>query len=631
MLKAACRRHWYLTSIAACAALLAAGCGGGPSWTSITIVASNAAIAVGQTSQLHASESNSLGITSDVTSSVTWSSSNTAIATVSTAGLLTALTPGNTTITAALKKSTGSLALTINTASVKQLKVSPQSATVFTNAQQQFTATATYSNGTTGDLTGAVTWSVIPSSVATITAGGLLEAVSAGSFTVAASSGSVTGTATGAVSDPVLSAIAIAPANANISSGASQQFTVTGTYSDQSTKDLTASVTWASSDTSALTITAAGLATAASVTAITPVSVSAQLGYLSAKAAVNVTPQAAMTALQVRPTSSSIAGTAEQHTALAFYSDGTQQDVTSQVTWSVAAADLSANAERKAGNSKALRANAQPADSSTSAISVNQSGIDYANQPGAANVQANLGSLQSQSVVLVTAATVNAIAISSTNLLFPISATQQFSLIGWFSDGSSQDLTLTANWQSSDTSIATVDSNGVVTGVSAGRVTLTASFGGLTTTKVAQILSTDLVSTTISVPNPLLVTGTAENVSVIGTFADGTSQDLTPLATWSSSNTSVLQIDNTGFVQIVGGGSAQVTSTVAGVSSVATIFSANATLLSIEIDPANASFALGTSLPFTALGFYSDGAQVNITPLVLWVSSDPTVDRKSVV
>lgn len=548
------------------------------------------------------------------------------MATVNTAGLLTALTPGNTTITAALKKTTGSLALTINTASVKQLKVSPQSATVFTNAQQQFTATATYSNSTTGDLTGAVTWSVTPSSVATITAGGLLKAVSAGSFTVTASSGSVTGTATGAVSGPALSAIAIAPANANISSGASQQFTATGTYSDQSTKDLTASVTWASSDTSALTITAAGLATAASVTATTPVSVSAQLGSLSANAAVNVTPQAAMTALQVRPTSSSIAaGTAEQHTALAFYSDGTQQDVTSQVTWSVAAANLSANAMRRAGNSKALRANAQPADSSTSAISVNQSGVDYANQPGAADVQASLGSLQSQSVVLVTAATVNAIAISSTNLLFPINATQQFSLNGWFSDGSSQDLTLTANWQSSDTSIATVNSNGIVTGVSAGRVTLTASFGGLTTTKVAQILSTDLVSTTIRVPDPVLSLGTAENVSVVGTFSDGSSQDLTPLATWSSSDTSVLQIDNTGFVQVTGTGRVQITSMVGGVSSVATIFSVTATLLSIEIDPANASFALGTSLPFTALGFFSDGAQIDLSSSVLWVSSDPTV------
>ena len=63
---------------------------------------------------------------------------------------------------------------------------------------------------------------------------------------------------------PTISSIAVTPANPSIVAGVTQQFTATGTYSDGSTQNLTGSVTWTSSNTTVATISASGLASAAS-------------------------------------------------------------------------------------------------------------------------------------------------------------------------------------------------------------------------------------------------------------------------------------------------------------------------------------------------------------------------------
>lgn len=60
---------------------------------------------------------------------------------------------------------------------------------------------------------------------------------------------------------PLLKSIAITPASPNIAPGATQKLTSTGTYSDGSTADITASVTWTPNTPAIATINSAGLAT----------------------------------------------------------------------------------------------------------------------------------------------------------------------------------------------------------------------------------------------------------------------------------------------------------------------------------------------------------------------------------
>src|SRR5205814_1611168 len=100
--------------------------------------------------------------------------------------------------------------------------------------------------------------------VATVSSAGLVTAVGQGTTTISATSGSVATSTTLTVAGPALLMAAISPQNPFVPLGATQQFTVAGRYSDGSTQDLTASVGWSSSNTSVATVSASGLATAAS-------------------------------------------------------------------------------------------------------------------------------------------------------------------------------------------------------------------------------------------------------------------------------------------------------------------------------------------------------------------------------
>jgi hypothetical protein len=86
-------------------------------------------------------------------------------------------------------------------------------------------------------------------------------------FTMPASAETVTATFTAAAA--TLKSIAVTPANPTEPIGSSVQFTATGTFSDNTTKDITATVTWASSNTEAATINAAGLVTVGATAGLT--------------------------------------------------------------------------------------------------------------------------------------------------------------------------------------------------------------------------------------------------------------------------------------------------------------------------------------------------------------------------
>jgi len=83
------------------------------------------------------------------------------------------------------------------------MAITPANPSIAIGATQQFTATGTYSDGSTQNLTTAVTWSSSSTGVAAISnaagSNGLATSVGAGSTTIKAISGSISGTTTLAV------------------------------------------------------------------------------------------------------------------------------------------------------------------------------------------------------------------------------------------------------------------------------------------------------------------------------------------------------------------------------------------------------------------------------------------------
>jgi len=181
---------------------------------SVTVSPTTAGIQVGATQQFTAVPKDAAGntLTGRV---VTWASSNTAIATVSSSGVVSGKAAGSATITATSETKSSTAAVTVTNVPVASVTVSPASASLLVGATQQFTAVTKDAAGNT--LTGRiVTWASGNTAVATVSGSGLATGVAAGPATITATSEGQSGSA----------ALTITAANCVISSGAWQNVAI---------------------------------------------------------------------------------------------------------------------------------------------------------------------------------------------------------------------------------------------------------------------------------------------------------------------------------------------------------------------------------------------------------------------
>src|SRR5580693_3574832 len=194
------------------------GTGTAPSLVSIAVTPVAPSVAAGHTEQFTATGTYSNGTKQNLTSTATWTSSATTIATVSSGGLATSVSPGSTMITATSGTITGSTSLAVTSPVLVSISVSPGSASIAKGTSQQFTATGTYSDGSAQDLTSSVTWTS-SSTVASIAGGGVASGEGVGTAVITATSGLVSGTATLNVGQAVLVSMAVTTANASLAMG----------------------------------------------------------------------------------------------------------------------------------------------------------------------------------------------------------------------------------------------------------------------------------------------------------------------------------------------------------------------------------------------------------------------------
>jgi uncharacterized protein YjdB len=353
-----------IVSIVAAIAIIAglAGCGGqvdevalsgttsNAKLVSLSVTPTNSSIANGTSQDFTAVGIFSDGTTKDLTAVVTWSSSDASVATISnTLVVATLASPGKikavgkrvgqTRITATSGSTSDSTTLTVTSATLVSIAVTPPDPSIAPGTALQLTATGTFSDNTTQDLTAAVNWSSSDTGVVSVSntsvSNGMATSVATGSAAVTASSGSISATTTVTVTAATLVSVAITPSNPNIARGTTRQFTASGTYSDGSMQNLTASVTWSSSNTAVASISNAagsnGLATSVGTGSTTITAVSEGI---SASTTLTVT-GATLSSISVAPLTASVPkGSTRQFTATGTYSDGSTQNLTASVTWS---------------------------------------------------------------------------------------------------------------------------------------------------------------------------------------------------------------------------------------------------------------------------------------------------------
>ena len=574
---------------------------------SIVFLPAHPTVAPGTSTQVTVLGIFSDGSTQDLSSSSIYTSSNPAAVTVSPTGLITGIAPGLSTVTVTVDGQTSSFMATVTDATLVSIVITPLApAPLAKGTTEQFTATGTYSDGSTQNLSSTVAWTSSDPTVFTIDANGLATGVGVGLASLSASyQGKTASTASFQVTAATVASLAITPNNASINSGNTQQFTAIVTYTDSTTQTVSSTTTWVSSNPTALTIDANGLATAQTTLLATVVTVIGQYGSATSSVSITVqpvgTPTLTLTSLSVIPTSARIAtGTSGQFSARGTYSDGSTADISNSVLWT---------------------------SSNPLGALVSNTGLATAILPGTVTVQATSGLLQSQATLVVTAATLSSVAISPSGANFANGTREQFTLTGTFSDGSTQDLSSSASWSSSATATATISSTGLATGVAPGTAQFTASYQGRSaTTGVVTVTAATLVSITISPSSLSFADQTSQQFTITGTYSDGTTQNLTNQATYVSSDSDVVTISTTGLATGVGVGSAQITATVGGETiSTHAVTVTSATLVSIAVTPSTPTLATETTQQFIAVGTYSDGTTQDLSSEVIWTSSNPQV------
>jgi len=246
--------------------LAISGCGGGGGSTvaapntlvSLAVTPANPRLAPGTSQLLSATGTFSDNTIQDLTSSVNWTSSSSSVAAIDATGHVTAETAGITTITVTSGAISGGTALTVTSASLVSIAIAPATPVLALGTAQQFSATGTFSDSSTQDISASVTWGSSNSSVATISnlagSNGKASSLAAGSTTITAVSGGISSSASLTVTSARLVSIALLPANQATALGTPVQFSATGTFTDGTTQDLTTTGTWSSSFPSVATL-----------------------------------------------------------------------------------------------------------------------------------------------------------------------------------------------------------------------------------------------------------------------------------------------------------------------------------------------------------------------------------------
>lgn len=144
---------------------------------------------------------------------------------------------------------------------IDQIAVSPGALTVAMNMQVQYTAMATFTDGTVQNVTSTATWQSSDTSVATISSTGLATAgTTPGPTNITATQGA-TGLAVLTAGNFTLTSITVTPATPSLALDQQQQFTATANYSNATTADISTLVNWQSSATGVMTMNATGRGT----------------------------------------------------------------------------------------------------------------------------------------------------------------------------------------------------------------------------------------------------------------------------------------------------------------------------------------------------------------------------------
>src|ERR1700686_543615 len=258
---------------------------------------------------------------------------------------------------------------------------------------------------------------------------------------------------------------------------------------------------------------------------------------------------ASLTAVSLTPTNPTLTlslspPATRQFVAIGTYSFGNPQDITNQLTW------VSAD---------------------TTVATMDNKGI--ASSVGSGRVIVT-GSIQDPvslklfqvSTVLTVVPQLTGITISPASAQIAKRTAQQFTATGKYNDGTSPDITSLVAWNSTQSAIATVSSSpgtqGLALDASPGSTSISASLGTVSSSPSSLTVSNaNLVSISVTPAATTVPLATSQQFVANGSFDDGTQQNISETANWTSSSLTIARVGSIGVVTGAGLGSTTITAT----------------------------------------------------------------------
>lgn len=422
--------------------------------------------------------------TQDLTFDAAWTSSAQEVATVSDAdssrGLVQALAVGTSTISATFAGASGSTVMTVTDPVLESIALSLTNPSILTLTKVPFKATGTNSDGSTSDITSQVVWSSSNIAIATIAGDGTVTALTQGATTISATLGVVSQSTTLKTTGGNLTGITVTPATFTLVKDTTGRISATGSFSNDSKRDITGAVTWTAANTALASVTPSGgnlaLLNPLAVTVV-PTTITATSGTQTGTATLTViAPQ--LLSIAILTTSSELtagpltAGTSARFTVTATFSGGTTQDVTTLCTWT---SNDTAVATVGTGGLAAGKVTGVAAGSTTISATYTNNGITVS-APVPAAVTVRSRSLQT-------------LTISPDISSVTVGNQATFKALAAYGDGTVKDVTEDVppqSWTLDNPNVAiladSVNQPGLVVVVDRGSANLTASFGGKTQT-----------------------------------------------------------------------------------------------------------------------------------------------------
>jgi hypothetical protein len=550
----------------------------------------------------------------DVTAQVAWSIDDTSIATIDSAGLATAQALGDVIVSAALEGLNASANLEVAAPVVSQvLTISPLVNSLNVGTTDQYQAILVSDQGGQVNVTNQAVWSIDQVAIASVSNIGVVLAKSEGDAVITASFNNLTGRADLTVTDKTIRSLQVSPAEAVSLVGLQTQFFSTVVFDDGTTQDVTRDSSWSSASPAQVSIAVdTGLASALAQTTA-PVVISASFGGQSGQGMLEVI-NANISELTVDPANAVLPVDNLQHYRASLVLDNNDViDVTQQVNWSVAASAVAtiSNEDFNRGLVQAV------SEGNTSVIAT----LSFAGQ-----TETGSAMLSVVPISLVS------IAITPADVTVVRGISGRFDAIGTYNNQDERLITNSVIWASSDSNVVNIAASGSDAGnayaVIPGTSIISASLSGIVGATSATVIAPGLIGIDVFPLNPTQPLGVAQPFRAVASFDDGSSKDITQLASWQSSNQAVAELEPriAGQAKTLTVGQSSITATWNGLQGVSLLTVTDPAPINLKVIPAGAgTLPRNSDANYTAFLEYSDGNAVDVTDQVSWTSSNEAI------